>query len=112
MTFGFTEKKYKHLAARESLLVEQQFFEDQRARFNQTYQMNGKEIHPTWDKKQGDHSYKKGDYRWADGSYSKCLMAAPDFFLVLLNRATNYLKLREFQKSIDDLDDLEILIMN
>ena len=69
--------------------------------------VDGHEIEPIWTKKQGDHEYKKSQFKNAHAYYTKCLKGNKEFLMVRLNRATVFLKMRDYQCCLEDLDDIE-----
>ena len=50
--------------------------------------------------------YERGDYKWSITEYSKSIEADPKFMMARLNRAANYMKLRDFEAAIFDLDHI------
>ena len=61
---------------------------------------------PVWLKDKGDHFFKRSDYNGAINAYSKALKADPDLLTGRLNRATCFMKIRQFQAAADDCNDI------
>ena len=103
--FGFTEKKYAHLPARESLLREP-IYPISNQPIMRVVRVNGEDVEPVWLKQKGDHMYQRGNYKWSVTEYTKCLQADEGFMMARLNRAANYMRLREYEAALLDLDDI------
>jgi tetratricopeptide (TPR) repeat protein len=61
---------------------------------------------PVWLKDKGDHFFKRADYNGAINAYSKALKADPDFLAGRLNRATCFIKIRQYRAAGEDCDDI------
>ena len=61
---------------------------------------------PVWLKDKGDLFFKRSDYHAAINAYTKALKADKDFLSGRLNRATCYIKTRNFNLCVDDINDI------
>ena len=105
---GFTERKFAHLPARESQLKEPPYPKsknlDTKSGENLFIEADDKD--PVWLKDKGDLFFKRSDYHAAINAYSKALKADKDFLSGRLNRATCYIKTRNFNLCVDDINDI------
>ena len=108
-TLGFTEKKFSHLPARESQLREA-IFPITSKPIQRVHRLDGEEVEPVWLKQKGDHMYNRGDFKWSLPEYTKAVKADPTFLMARLNRSANYVKLREYDACLRDLDDIMVYI--
>lgn len=54
--------------------------------------------------------YNRGDFKWSLPEYTKAVKADPTFLMARLNRSANYVKLREYDACLRDLDDIMVYI--
>jgi tetratricopeptide (TPR) repeat protein len=69
--------------------------------------VDGKEIDPVWCKTQGNFEFNKGQFQNAHAHYVKCIKANPEFLMARLNRATCFLKMRDYSCCLQDLADIQ-----
>jgi len=65
---------------------------------------------PIWLKDKGDHFFKRHDYQAAINAYTKALEFDKEFLMVFLNRAACWLKIRAFENTVKDVDDILTII--
>jgi len=65
---------------------------------------------PLWLKDKGDHFYKRHDFMSAINAYSKAIKIDNGFLFCRLNRGTTFMRMRQFQACVDEMDDIEQLI--
>lgn len=111
---GFTEKRLGHfgsyLPARESAMKEAPYpkskhMPEKKRDPNEAY-MDIEDRNPIWLKDRGDHYYKQGNYTAAIQGYSKCLEQDKEFLMAKLNKATVFMKIRQYVASISEICDL------
>ena len=93
----FTEKKFNHLPARESQIKEAPYPKSKK--FEKTpedHYIDIEDKDPLWLKDKGDHFFKRNDFYSAVNAYSKSIQNDSQFLMSRLNRATAFLKMREF----------------
>ena len=98
----FTPKRDPNLPSRESTLNEPPIPNPLKP-FDGSVQ----ESHPLFLKDKGDEFYKSGDYISAINAYNKSLNSDPKFVSVLLNVASCYLKIFEFDKALESVSEAE-----
>lgn len=105
---NFTEKKFPHLPARESLLKEPPFPKSKKIEKKQDgVFIDIEDKDPVWLKDKGDHFYQRNDYHSALNAYSKALEYDKEFLMGRMNRATTWLRTRAFDNCISDCEDIE-----
>ena len=109
---NFTERKFPHLPARESHLKEPPFPKSKKIekKKDDTY-INIEDKDPLWLKDKGDHFYNRNDFHSAVNAYGKSLEFDKEFLMSRLNRATTWLKVRQFLHCIADCNDIENQIL-
>ena len=104
----FTAKKFDHLPARESQFKEGPYPKgknfDKNAKDNVYIDIEDKD--PLWLKDKGDHFYKRHDYHSALNAYSKSIENDRSFLMSRLNRGTTFIKVREFQACVDEMNEI------
>jgi dyslexia susceptibility 1 candidate gene 1 protein len=105
---GFTEKKFAHLPARESQLKEPPYPKSKNleTKKGENLYIEADDKDPVWLKDKGDLFFKRSDYHAAINAYTKALTADKDFISGRLNRATCYIKTRNFNLCVDDINDI------
>ena len=101
-TLKFTPRRDPNLPARESTQNEPPMPSPLRPLDGPAH-----ESHPLFLKDKGDEFFKSGDFTSAINAYSKALKADPTFVPVLINRASCYLRIFEFDRALESLCEAE-----
>lgn len=103
----FTEKNFAHLPMRESQLREAPYPKSKNLdKKKDDVYIDVEDRDPVWLKDKGDHFFKRADYSGAINAYAKALKADPDFLTGRLNRATCFIKIRQYAAAADDCNDI------
>lgn len=101
-TLKFTPKRDPNMPARESTIDEPPIPNPLRPNDGPAH-----ESHPLFLKDKGDEFFRNGDFVSAINAYTKALRPDPTFVSVILNRASCYLKIYEFDKALESLCEAE-----
>ena len=109
----FTEKKFPHMPARESHHKEAPYPKSKKVeKTKDDCYIDIEDKDPLWLKDKGDHWYKRNDYYSALNAYTKSIKNDEEFLMSRLNRATTFLRIRQYQPCVDDCTDIERKINN
>ena len=104
----FTERKFPHMPARESHHKEAPYPKSKKVeKSKDDCYIDVEDKDPLWLKDKGDHWYRRNDYYSALNAYTKSIKSDEDFLMSRLNRATTFLRVRQYQAAADDCTDIE-----
>lgn len=104
---NLTKKMIPHYAARESLAKEPPMPKSKILKFKDDKQQIHDERNPLWIKDKGDNFFSNKDYINAIECYNKALDIEPDFLKVMINKATCYICIGEYEKAENEIKIVE-----
>lgn len=114
-TMEFTEKKFAHMPARESHYREAPYPKSKKIEKKSTpydSYIGVEDKDPVWLKDKADHFYKQHDFNAAVAAYSKALENDKEFVAARINRATTFMRMRNFVAAIQECHDIENQLEN